>query len=370
MRNHIAIATALAAVAFGANHGALAGSQGYVVSNWAPAMNNPDDSGCPEGKNWDLSKMMGSALKVRGMPDAEIAKLTTPEAIAESGVRDVLSTRGLKDGKPASPYVYPLSVPDAKIKLEQGKEGFGFNLDGKINPADFTDPITKETGVDNAAARVFGCFDRTRGTREAPPGNWSFRWMHYNAGNTWLVEVKNNSDRPLNFQNDDNVTVTFYRGLQTPVLNSTGFQRNVTYTADPNEKLKTLTSFEGKIRNGQFISDVTPQFRMIASSRIQPIYDFKSARMRIEFKPDGSIEGFVGGYLPIRMIYFPFGDYASGAENFGMDVPDMYHALVQNADSDIDIDKTTGKRTRISQTYQLFGVPAFVRQAAQQVAGR
>ena len=360
MRRQMTLAASAAILTLGAGQAALAEARGYVVSNWAPAMNNPDESGCPDGKNWDISKMARAALEAQGVPEAEIAKRITPEALTQGAAGVIMGARGVKDGKPASPYVYPLSVPDPKIKLDRSSEGFGFNLDGKVNTLDYTDPATKETGVDNAAARVFGCFDRTRGTREAPSGNWSFRWSHYTEGNSWLVEVSNNSDRPLNFQNDDNVTVNFYRGTQIPVMNSSGYQRNVSYTLDPDVKLKTFNSFKGKIKDGMFISDVMPQFKMIGSSRIQPVYDFKSVRMRMEFKPDGSIEGFVGGYLPIQMIYFPFGDYATGAEYYGMDVPGMYHALVQNADSDIDIDKKTGKRTRISQTYQVLGVPAFI----------
>jgi hypothetical protein len=49
MRKHLAIVTAAMGLCGGQM--ALAGSQGYVVSNWAPAMNNVDDSGCPEGRN-------------------------------------------------------------------------------------------------------------------------------------------------------------------------------------------------------------------------------------------------------------------------------------------------------------------------------
>jgi hypothetical protein len=59
-------------------------------------------------------------------------------------------------------YKYPLSSIYTQIQLNQSKEGFGFNLDGKVGPLDYTDPLTKETGVDNVASRVIGCIDRTR----------------------------------------------------------------------------------------------------------------------------------------------------------------------------------------------------------------
>jgi hypothetical protein len=356
MRKHILIAAAATLAMGGA---ARAETKGYIISNWAPAMNNFDDSGCPDGKNETFPGIVKYVLKNEGMPADQIEKLTAP-GFKRDAVAEPVSMRGRdKDGKPLNGYIHPLSVPDAHIKLDQAKEAFGFNLDGKIGPKDYTDPLTKEKGVDNAAARVFGCFDRTRGTLEAPPGNWSYRWSHYMEGNSWLMSISNNSDRPLNLQNEDKVTVTFYRGEQIPMVNSSGYQRDVTYTIDPTSQLKTLTSFKGKIRDGMFMADVTPEFRMIASSRLQPIFDFKSVHARITFKPDGTLLGFVGGYLPIKMIYFPFGDYAMGAESAGgMDVPGTYHALQENADTDID--KVGKMRTRISQTYQLSAVPAYL----------
>jgi hypothetical protein len=138
---------------------------------------------------------------------------------------------------------------------------------------------------------VFGCFDRTRGTHKTPPGNWTYRFTtHYAAGNSWLMEVTNNSSEPLNLQNEDNVTVTFYRGMQAPIKNGNGYQRNVTYTIDPDSRLKSLTSFNGKIRNSVFTAEVTPQFRMIASPRVQPVFDFKSVHMRMTFNADGRVE--------------------------------------------------------------------------------
>ena len=100
---------------------------------------------------------------------------------------------------------------------------------------------------------------------------------------------------------------------------------------------------------------------MIASPRIHPVFDFKSVHMRMTFNPDGSMEAFVGGYVPIEQVYFPFGSYGISAEYLGgMDVSGVYHALQKNADTDIDLEPKTGKRTRISQTYQLAAMPAYL----------
>ena len=364
MRKHLAIATTVA-LGLSAGHLALAGSQGYIVTNWVPAMNNVDDSGCPGGRNPGPRDVLIASLKERGMTQEEIDKIADPTKLNTTIYGQYMGRRGKDGDKPVSIYTHPLSVPDTNIKLDQAKEGFGFNLDGKEGPLDYTDPLTHETGVDNVAARVFGCFDRTRGTYKAPPGNWSYRWTHYTEGNTWLVEVANNKAEPLNLESEDNVTVKFYRGMQLPIKNGVGYQRNVTYTIDPDTRLKSLTSFKGKIRKRVFTAEVTPEFRMIASPRIHPVFDFKSVHMRMTFNPDGTVEAFVGGYVPIEQVYFPFGSYGIYAEyTGGMDLVGVYHALQKNADTDIDRDPKTRQRTRISQTYQLSAVPAFLARVA------
>ena len=356
MRKHLMVASVIA-VALGVTQAVHAESKGYIISNWVPASNNIDDSGCPDGKNADAQKIMAYTLKNQGMADDQIVKATAPETLLNY-FEENAPMRGRKDGKPVNVYSHPLSVPDPHIKLDQSKQAYGFNLDGKVGSTDYTDPLTQEAGIDNMAARVFGCFDRTRGTIDTPPANWTYRFQNYLAGgHTWLLEITNSSDRPLDFQNEKNVTVTFYRSPQLPVRSSSGLQRDVTYTIFPERE--TLRSFKGEIKNGMFLSGVTKQFKMTGSSSIQPVYDFKQARMRITFKPDGRLLGFVGGYLPIRMIYFPFGEYATSAEIQGsMDVAGMYQALQQNADTDID--KVGKVRTRISQTYQMLAVPAYL----------
>jgi hypothetical protein len=364
MRKNIAMASAAMALSLAGSHAAMADSRAYAIANWAPAMNNVDDSGCPGGRNPTAADIMTYTLKNEGMPQDQIAKETDPNKLKSDNFGKAVAMRGQVNGKAVDVYTNPLSAPDPHIKLDIAKEGFGFNLDGKTGPLDYTDPLTHESGVDNVAARVFGCFDRTRGTLEAPPGNWSYRWSHYNEGNTYLLEISNNSNRPLNLANEDKVTVTFYRAMQVPFKNGSGYQRNMTYTVDPDSRFKKNTTFKGKIRDGMFIADVTPEFTMIASPRIQPVFDFKSVHMRITFNPDGTIRGFVGGYMPINMIYFPFGDYGEAAEYIGgMDVPGVYAALVKNADTDIDADPKTHRRTRVSQTYQIDAVPAFLNRA-------
>ena len=361
MRTHTSLVALAAALGLAATQPAQAESRGYVVSLFVPAMNNNDDSDCPEGKNPIAPEILARVLKDQGKSQAEIDKIMGPGVFNNRVFTEYATMRGRIDGKPVNVYHNPLSVPDPHIKLAVTKQVFGFNLDGKEGPDEGVDPLTGEKGVNDAAARVFGCFDRTRGTLDSPPANQSVRWNYNSYGHSWLLEVVK-PDGPLSFKNDDNVEVHIYRGVQPPAKNAGGYQRYMTYDVDPDPRLQSNV-FRGKIRNGMFLADAPASFYMIASPRVQPYYDFKQARLRLSFKPDGSVEGFMGGFLPITMVYFPFGDYASGAEfNGGMDIPGVYYALRRVADTDLDADPKTGARTRISHTYLIRAVPAFLAQ--------
>ena len=99
MRNYIATAGAAIALCFIASHGAMADSRGYVIANWAPAMNNPDDSNCPQGKNAQAADIMTYSLKSNGMPADQVAKLADPNTFSRAKFGQFAPMRGRKDGK-------------------------------------------------------------------------------------------------------------------------------------------------------------------------------------------------------------------------------------------------------------------------------
>ena len=181
MRKHIAVSAAAIAMMLSASGAAHAEKKGYVISIWSQAMNNVDESGCPDGKSAIAPDIFKYSMKNLGMSQAEIDKALGSKDFGQR-YRTEAPLRGRKDGQTVFVYKYPLSVPEPPIKLEQAKEGYGFNLDGKIGALDYTDPLTHETGVDNVAARVIGCIDRTRGTLDAPVGNTMLRWQHIIEG--------------------------------------------------------------------------------------------------------------------------------------------------------------------------------------------
>lgn len=369
MKRSIGVAGAVLLAMAAAATAAAAETRGYVVNLFVPAMNSKDGD-CPQGMNPTAPAILERVLTEQGKPRSEIDKVLAPGVFNQRVFGEHATYRGRIDGREVNSYQHPLSVPDPNIKLAVIKEAYGFNLDGRTDAEDFTDPLTHETGVDNEAARVFGCIENRRGTLEEPTANWSVRWGYYNYGNTWLVEVRSSGD----LQNADDAVVSFYRGMAPAIKNGTAFQSHITYDVDPDPRMQA-NHFKGRISNGQFLSEQPIDFFMLAFPRIPPEFNFRQARLRLSFKPDGRLEGFLGGFLPVTMVYFPFGDYAVGAEfNYGLDLPGLYRALRKRADSDLDADPKTGARRRISQTYLIRAVPAFLAraepEAAAQMSGR
>jgi hypothetical protein len=333
-------------------------TRGYVVSWFVPAMNSIDGyKDCPDGVNPDQAQLLTSILRDKGLPEKEVASLTAPEAVQRNFNR-LAPFRGKIGTETVDVYLHPLSKRET-IKLLDYPYGLGFNLDGRDGKGNFTDPLTGEKGVDNELSRVFGCFDRTRGTPDVMPGNAVTIWRGGHLGMSWLIEVRGAD----NLQNDDDVEVSIYRGLQPTTANSSGdVQRNMTYTVDTDPRMQN--TFRGRIKDGLFVSnpDATIDFFMVADMRVQGYYDFKRTRLRLEFRPDGSVRGYVGGYLPIKLVYSRHTQArAEGEYNNGFSFPAVYQAMLALADTDIDKDAATGMRTRISATYQIRGVPAFLR---------
>lgn len=332
---------------------------GYVISLMLPAMNSTDND-CPEGFNPNLAGMLRRILAQQGMAEAEIEKVLLSKEFNARGYSRLATFRGRIDGKPVNVYRNPTSEPDPKIKLMSASTAYGFDLDGRRDKLDITDPLTGEKGIDNAAARVFGCFESERGTLEAPNGRRATGWEYFNHDRTWLIDV--NSSGGL--QDADDVEVRFFRGLQPASTNSAGYLRHMTYTVDPDPRLQQVV-FKGRIKNGMFLSDTPADFYLIANSWFFAEVDLKHARLRLTFKEDGSVEGFLGGYMPVQALYYYRAKSGGVGESnaSGVDAPGVYYALHQQADTDIDKDPKTDRRTRISNTFQIRAVPAFLAKA-------
>ena len=329
----------------------LAGeTKGYVVS-WFYIAPHSEDTDCSGGPNPTADKTFVRILKEQGKSPAEIEKLVDGFPFTMSG--PLIAQRGRIDGKPVNVYVNPTSVPDPHIKTVIDQTGYGFDLDGRESTGGFTDPDTGTRGVDNQAYRALGCYTAMRALPPARPGFPSIQWdTTRDQMPAWLIEIYGID----NAQNDDDVQVGIYRAIEPIIRNALGEpQSDMTFRIDPNARPQNLA--RGKIANGTLTTDAF-DFFMTGDPFAMPEYKLKNARLRLKLNASG-VSGIVGGYQPWEPIYFSYA--LAGAQHeagLSLDVPGIYYALRNLADSDPD--PATGLNMAISASYLIEAIPAYV----------
>ncbi len=330
-------------------------TRSYVVSYFGQAAYS-EEGDCPGGINPTIEEQYLKNLAALGYNGTEIEAFAK-KAVEEGGndIERLMYERGRIDGKPINPYVYPETVVDPKLVALTGKYAYGFDLDGRgvDDPDGFTDPETKEAGIDNQFFRAFGCVRPYRGSLAGRPTYWAWAWGQLQDSQpAWLITLSGED-----LDKDGEVTVTFDRALEHLKSNSDGSPRHdVSYRIDSDPRSHNV--FRGEIRDGVVNVTEHGNFRMLQNPLVAPELNLKSTHFRFKFRRDGSAEGILGGYQPWREIYFAF---ASGGPAFEVcitgDIVGLYYLLKRNADADAN--PTTGQNDDISASYQVEAVPAF-----------
>ena len=355
MRGGKAFLNGIAAVALLAGLGVAPAAQaetvGLVVS-WFHVAANSKDGDCPKGLNPNGEAMSRRILGEMGKSKAEIEKIMVDFPF---NYGTFATMRGRIDGKPVNVYQHPTSVPDPMMYYQEGKEGYGFNLDGKVGPNDYVEADTGETGIDNNMWRALGCFSSLRGSPTTRPTWPAIQWdMTRDQMPALVIEINNVDDR----KNDDDVEVGIYRAQEPIVRNVSGDpQVDMTFRVDPDKRLHNTV--KGRIKDGMLVTD-SFDFFMIVDPFLQPELDIHKARLRLKLADDGTAKGVLGGYTRWDEIYLSYA--AGGSTNEGMlalDMPGIYNNLRKLADDDAD--PKTGMKRRISSAFTVEAIPAFVR---------
>lgn len=282
---------------------------------------------------------------------------------------DLIMNRGRIDGKPVNPYTHPASVVDLKMPGLDGKDGFGFDLDGKgpDQPGSFQDPETKEQGVDHNLSRALGCTRAFRGSLESRPTYWAWAWGQLKDSQpAWLITIDG-----ADLSKDGPVSIAIDRAYEYLRSNSDGSPRpDMAYRVDPDPRSRN--KFEGEVRNGVVTITEHGKLRLLQNPLVSPEFKLSDVHLRLELKPNRTARGFMAGYTPWRPIYWGIAGVGFGGEQqVTGDVPGFYYLLKRYADADPD--PTTGQNESISATYYIEAVPAFVKSAepeSQQVSRR
>lgn len=309
------------------------GRIGYVLTerHWAVYETEGATEECPEGMNDRGSRALFDKL----FPD-------------DGSERTVADTRLKIEGRQFHTEVLEEYDP-LPFKEAQGSTSYGLNLDGRVDADDFVSPEGEE-GIDNQLYRVIGCIPGYR--KDGPYWFFENDFMINNAYNRWMIEISDVDD----LVNDDDVTVTTYRGSDPLLTDATGegFIPGGTQRVDWRWGKNFNEQVKGKIIDGVLITD---PIKMIKIPWSQPgptsgYHLFRDFRLKLKLTPEKA-EGLMAGYVDINQFNHRFrNNWAMHHQNYGQSASmTEYPALRRLADAYPDPE--TGANTAISSAVEV-----------------
>lgn len=336
------------------------GVMGFVVSRFAPMIVR--DAACPV-----LAPRMREAY-LETLPQAERERLSRKENEPElatlwkatafgPGGTNVCSNPEMFDRPP---------IPSVQSKLSEGMDLDGGDPGQSCEHEAFSTP-RGETGIDNQEYRAMGCTLEWRGL-DGTGGDQLFGSQQFHASGEWTqvmilrgvdslendpdVEVVygNTPDRPLQDTNRK-----FLPGASFTLSDTAPRHRNAlkgrivnrVLTTEPKDILLTQTWGQGGARD-------------IRGTRTA--FDLRRGRLRLEFQPDGTLRGMVGGYKPLFDVFSAQALGGAGTALVGGMDCSAYLATLRKFADGIRNPKT-GKCEGVSSAIEIQAVPAFVADA-------
>jgi hypothetical protein len=267
--------------------------------------------------------------------------------------RTVLDTQLKWEGDTWHPSLTPEPYPYYGV---EGKIAKGLNLDNKVGPNDFTSP-EGERGIDNQLYRAIGClagYNNSQPYMTFYEGNAMQRY----AFNRTLIEITDVDD----LTNDDDVTVTTYRGLDALMGDATGnkYLPGGTQRVDARWGKEFISRFKGRIVNGVLTTDPS-DLRLPLSIAFDSTGEhlIRAARFKLKLTPD-TAEGFIGGYADVWSWYLQLNSgWATHHQNYGqVSSPSLWRLL--NSFADAYPDPKDGHNTAISSAIDVKFVRTFI----------
>ena len=300
------------------------GTIGYVMTDlfWAVYQTPDGKTECPKGYN-DGPRQQFTSL----FPDS------TVRTVVDTQLKQEIETW------------HPTAEPDQFLFHEvEGALSYGLNLDGEIGSNDFTHP-NGEQGIDNEVYRAVGCIIGFRG----PDG---VEFIYQNKGildrryNRMMFELTDVDD----LVNDEDVTVTLYRGMDRLLTDATGLKAMAggSQRVDWRWGAKLIRQTQGRIVNGVLTTE--PIAKMVMpwmNLSVPSIHIFYDMRLQLTLTST-SAEGLIAGYADVDTWYKQLirNDSTHHLSNGEISGISLYKALRRLADSRPD--PVTGNNTAIS----------------------
>lgn len=252
---------------------------------------------------------------------------------------------------------HPTTVPDGFPFYEvEGSLSYGLNLDGKVGSNDFTHPGGK-AGIDNEVYRAVGCIIGFRG----PDGvefifqNKAILDRRYNRT---MIELTGVDD----LTNDDNVTVTLYRGLDRLLTDATGYK----VMAGGSQRIDTrwgaslIQQTQAKIVDSVLTTEPLDEVVIPWMNLQVPTFQLiRDMRLQLTLTPTGAA-GLIAGYADVDTWYKQLirNDSTHHLSNGQISGISLYKALRRLADAHPDPE--TGANTAISTALDVKLTQVFV----------
>lgn len=312
------------------------GRIGYVLTwkNYA-VYETEDRTECPEGLNDGPRELFA-----KHFPD-------------DGTVRTVVDTQLKLEGEiwhpTASEGPFPHHEP-------QGNISYGVDLDGKVGPEDFQS-LEGEQGIDNQLYRVLGCTMQYRAAGSLRHFINVFMWRNNN--NRWVVELTGVD----NLTNDDEVTVTTYRGLNGLLADATGegFVAGGTQHADMRWGQEFIERVQGKIVDGVLITDPIDEIKIPWGSTFNTngYKFFRGLRFKLDLTPEAA-EGLLVGYEDVEMLNHHLNTtWSTHHQSYGQESSSLHYPSLRRL-ADGYPDAETGVNTAISMALQVEFTQTFV----------
>jgi hypothetical protein len=247
--------------------------------------------------------------------------------------------------------------------------GLGLNVDEGLSKdetcqhEEFTSP-TGERGIDNQEYRAMGCTPEWRGVDGVSADQKVGMQQFLNSGEWTQVILLKGVD---SLQNDPDVEVIYANTPDRPVMDTQSkWLRGASFTiSDKAPRYRNV--MHARIVDGVLTTDPT-DIKLVATwgqggardlRGQRGKFDFRHARLKLTFQPDGSVKGMLGGYRPVAdVILSGMLGGAGTALVAGHDCASELKTLQTLADGIKN--PRTGKCEGISSAQQISAIPAFV----------
>jgi hypothetical protein len=335
------------------------GVMGFVVESFTPPVVF-DKAACPNGPVLRLRDAYLTTL-----PEAEAARLKLEENKKEWDQRWQTYAFGPNGANVCTnPDMFDRPVQ----RTVESPNAWGLDLDGgkgedTCSHEEFTSP-TGERGIDNQEYRAMGCTLEWRGV-DGVSNDQTTGMKQFHVSGEWTQVILLRGVNSL--VNDPDVEVVYANTPDRPALDTQGkWLRGGSFVVS-NKFPRERNVMHGRIVNGVLTTDPT-DIKLVGTwgqggardlRGIRAKFDYRRARLRLTFQPDGSLKGMLGGYRPADdVILSGMLGGAGTALVAGHDCASELKTLRTLADGIKD--PRTGKCSGVSSAEQISAIPAFV----------